>query len=59
MTQIKIFKNSKALVQKEVNEWLKENDYRIKVISTQFGIEDRTESLVVMITYTEFDCENF
>ena len=58
MTQIKIFKNSKALVQKEVNEWLKENNHHINVISTQFGIEDRTESLVVMITYTEFDCEN-
>ena len=59
MTQIKLFKNSKALVQKEVNEWLKENNYHINVISTQFGIEDRTESIVVMITYTEFDCENF
>lgn len=58
MTQIKLFKNSNALVQKEVNEWLKENSYHIDVISTQFEIEEHTHSLIVMISYTEFNCEN-
>lgn len=58
MTQIKLFKNSNALVQKEVNEWLKENNHHIDVISTQFEIEEHTHSLIVMITYTEFNCEN-
>lgn len=58
MTQIKLFKNSNALVQKEVNEWLKVNSYHIDVISTQFEIEEHTHSLIVMIIYTEFNCEN-
>ena len=58
MTQIKLFKNSMAMVQKEVNDWLTENDHQIDVISTQFNIDDHTQSVVVMITYTEFNCEN-
>ena len=58
MTQIKLFKNSNALVQKEVNEWIKENNHHIDIISTQFKIEEHTHSLIIMVTYTEFNCEN-
>jgi hypothetical protein len=58
MTQIKLFKNSMAMVQKEVNDWLTENDPHIDVISTQFGVDNHSQSVVVMITYTEFDCED-
>lgn len=58
MTQIKLFKNSMAMAQKEVNDWLEENDTHIDVISTQFNIDDHSQSVVVMITYTEFECEN-
>ncbi len=58
MTQIKLFKNSMAMVQKEVNDWLTENDPHIDVIGTQLAIDDHTQSVIVMVTYTEFDCEN-
>ena len=57
MIQIKIFKETKSFVQKEVNEWLKENEHHIEVISTQLGIEDHTQSVIIMITYIEFESE--
>ena len=57
MIQIKIFKETKSFVQKEVNEWLKENNHHIEVISTKLGVEDHTQSIIIMITYIEFESE--
>lgn len=57
MLQIKIFKNSFGRVRKETNEWIKENNHHIEIINTQMGIEDHTQSVIVMITYIEFESE--
>ena len=57
MTQIKLFKGTKSIVQQEVNDWLKENDYHINIISTQLSIEDHTQCVIIMIIYKDFICE--
>lgn len=57
MTQIKLFKGTNRIVQQEVNDWLKENNYHINVISTQLSIDDHTQCVIIMITYEDFNCE--
>ena len=47
-----------AKLQMEVNEWLKENNHHIEVVSTQMTETQETRMHNIMITYKEFECED-
>lgn len=58
MIQIQSFSNPMAReVTVQANNWLKENDYHIEVISTQMVVKsnDRILEVIIMITYKEFE----
>ena len=55
MIQIQSFADSTARVTTaKANNWLKENDYHIEVISTQMVIKSN-DMVIIMITYKEFE----
>lgn len=55
MIQIQSFADSTARATTvKANNWLKENDYHIEVISTQMVIKSN-DMVIIMITYKEFE----
>lgn len=55
MIQIQSFADASArITTAKANNWLKENDYHIEVISTQMVIKSN-DMVIIMITYKEFE----